>query len=608
MSGMYIRQTRTASKASGESYITYRLVRGERIGGRVRQITLLNLGRHFDVAQDSWVDLCARIEQIIGGQAPLLDATLSPRLERIAQGYAARLIEQAPVPAPAAESQAAPVFAEVSVDSLDLSQARSVGVEHVGLHAMEQIGLLKLLSDLNVNGVDRAALVGNIIGRMARPASEMATWQWLREESALGELIDCDFNAMALSRMYRVTDVLMKHREAIERHVFERVRTLFGLEQTITLYDLTNTYFEGDLETCTKAARGHSKEKRSGCPLVTLGLVLDGSGFVRRSRLFEGHAVESRTLAPMLEGLAAPAHALVIMDAGIATSANIDWLTQQGYRYLVVSRERARQFDENQSVTIENRKGQTLQLQKVLSDDGKEVRLYCHSERREQKETAMLNRFCTRLEAGLQKLADGLTKPRGEKRLDKLNERIGALRAKSFGVGQHYQVELIPDETGKKAVRLNWQKMPVQGSMATHPGVYCLRSNETGWDAEKLWRTYSMLTDLEAVFRSLKSELGLRAVYHRKEDRIDSHPFITVLAYQLVQVLRRQLGAMQNHQSWNSLRATLSVQRRVTATFRQKDGRTLNIRKSTRAEPELADIYSALNINPSPGGVKKLVT
>ncbi len=143
--------------------------------------------------------------------------------------------------------------------------------------------------------------------------------------------------------------------------------------------------------------------------------------------------------------------------------------------------------------------------------------------------------------------------------------------------------------------------------MATHPGVYCLRSNETTWDAERLWRTYTMLTDLESVFRSLKGELGMRPVFHQNANRADGHLFITVLAYQCVQVLRKQLKAEGIDDSWATLRQTLSVQCRVTASMRRKDGRTIHVRKSTVAEPELKKIYHALKVNMTPGGCKKLI-
>ena len=608
---MYIRQTKTNNAATGESYFTHRLVRGERVQGKVRQITLLNLGRHFPVNQSDWPLLCLRIEQLLSGQAALLAVDLTTQLEQTAQRVAGRLIARAPASAALTPSTAEATpqsdFQEVDVDSLQLTQPRSVGVEHVGLRALAQLGLIDKLAALGVNGAMRAAIIGSIIGRMAKPASELSSWHWLRQHSALGELIDFDFEAMPLMRLYRASDVLMRHRQALEQHLFSAATTLFDLQPTVTLYDLTNSYCEGAAAANAKAKRGRSKEKRSDCPLVTLGLVLDGSGFVRRSQVFAGNVAECSTLEPMLTGLQAPPGALVVMDAGIASEANIAWLVEHHYRYLVVSRSRTRQFDPSQAVDLETANGGKLQLQKTLSEDGKEVRLYCHSEGREQKEKSMLERASKDLIAGLQKLADGLHKPRGEKRNAKILERIGRLKERSHGASQHLQINVSTDADGNTVNAISWEQTPVQGSMATHPGVYCLRSNQTDWDAEQLWRTYTLLTDLESVFRSLKSELGLRPIYHSTEARVDGHLFITVLAYQCVQVIRKQLGQAENHQSWSSLRDTLSVQRRVTTSLRQRDGRTLNLRKSTVAEPDLMQIYQALHINPAPGGTKKLV-
>lgn len=612
---MFIRQTRTNNKATGEGYFTYRLVRGERIGGKVRQITVLNLGRHFPIKQEDWPLLCSRIEQLLQPQETLATPTFPAHIERAAQRAFEQLVTRAQQgdAAPRAEGKAAtaaalptPDFQEVDIDSLQQSQPRSVGVEHVALHAVSQLGLVEKLAELGINGVMRACILGNLIGRMAQPASELATWNWLQSESGLGELLDVDFGGMSHMRLYRASDLLMRHRAAIEAHVFSAVQTLFGLAETVTLYDLTNTYFEGEAAANRKAQHGRSKEKRTDCPLLTLGLVLDGSGFVRRSKTFAGNVSEGTTLEVMLNGLDAPPGALVIMDAGIATEANLAWLVERGYRYLVVRRGGARQFDATQAVAIETAGGETLRLQKVLSEDGKEVRLYCHSEGREAKETAMVTRFATAFEAGLQKLADGLHKPRTEKRHDKVLERIGRLKEKSRGASQHYSVNLVTDESGK-VTTLTWEKSLMAGTMATHPGVYCLRSNELGWDEERLWRTYTMLTDLEGVFRSLKSELGLRPVFHSKEERSDGHLFITVLAYQCVQVLRTQLKAAGINDSWTRLRGTLSVQRRVTTTLRRRDGRTIHVRKSTLAEPALMAIYHALAINPAPGGTKKLL-
>lgn len=625
---MFIRKTKTNNSSTGEAYFTHRLVRGERIGGKVRQITVLNLGRNLAVKQDDWPLLCSRIEQLLqSSQTSLLVIECPMQIERAAQHYAGQLVARAaqcpvtaqpepsampagdePVQSVTLKTESNEDYQDVDVNSLQLTQPRSVGVEQLGLHALTQLGLIERLTELGVNGVTRAAIMGNLIGRMAQPASEIATWNWLQNHSALGELIDVDFTTMSHMSLYRASDALMKHRDAIESHLFGSIKSLFNLEETVTLYDLTNTYFEGECEDNPDAKFGRSKERRTDCPLVTLGLVLDGSGFVRRSQTFAGNVSEGSTLADMLSGLGAQPRAMVIMDAGIATEANIAWLIEQHYRYLVVRRGGVRQFDGAAAIAIETAGGATVKLQRELSEDGKEVRLHCHSAGRESKELAMSAQFCERYVSGLQKIADGLQKPRAEKRHGALLERIGRLKQKSRGASQHYTLNMTTDESGKLVTELAWEKAAVNGTMATHPGVYCLRSNELDWEAEKLWRTYTMLTDLESVFRSLKSELGLRPVYHSSKSRVDGHLFITVLAYQCVQVLRVQLKQAGINDSWAQLRDTLSVQRRVTSSMCRRDGRTIHIRKSTVAEPDLQQIYRALKLNSAPGVTKKLLS
>jgi hypothetical protein len=609
---MFIRTTTTRNSTTGETYMTHRLVESRRVGGKVRQITLLNLGRQFPLPKERWPQLCARIEQLLGGQQALMPTAVMESVERCAQHCFSRLVAQgggtASRTSTGASDPSPPAFVEIDPESLELTQPRSIGVEHVALAAMRELGFEPLLESLGINGVMRTAIVGSIIARMAAPGSELASHRWLSATSGLGDLLEVDLAALPLSRLYRASDLLMKHREAIERGLFARIETVFGLQASVTLYDLTNTYFEGTVAANPKAARGRSKEKRSDCPLVTLGVVCDGSGFIRRSRVFAGNAVECRTLEEMLTGLAAPSGAMVIMDRGIATAANLAWLKARGYRYLVVSRERERRFDAEGATTLCSAGEEPIQVVRELSEDGQEVRLHCHSPGRAQKETGIMERFCARFEAGLTKLATGLTSPRGEKHPDRIQERIGRLKAGSRGAGQHYTVALETDSTGKVVTALRWERTPVPGTMLTDPGVYCLRSNELSWDAERLWRTYMMLTDLEAVFRSLKGELGLRPIFHSKEERSDGHLFITVLAYQFVQAIRQRLSAHGIHDSWSGLREVLSVQRRLTASFVQKDGRTLHVRKTTRPEPDLLRLYEALGLAHQPGGVRKLIS
>ena len=603
---MFIRRTQTRSLHSGQTYFTHRLVRSHRVSGKVRQQTLLNLGRHFSVPRQDWPLLCRRLDQILSGQLPLLPVA-STLLEEEAQRMAQRLLEgEADVMGTGGEASSEQMQT-VEVDSIALTRPRSVGVEQVGCWALEQLGLGDLLAELGLNGPMRAAAAGALVGRLARPGSERATWGWLRRRSGLGELLGFDFETLSLMQMYRASDALMKHREAIERHLFSRAMGLFDLEPTVTLFDLTNTFFEGAARDQPKAERGHSKDKRSDCRLLTLGLVLDGAGFVRRSQVFEGRVDEPQTLAGMLEGLEAPRGALVVMDRGVATEDRIRWLREEGYRYLVASRQRGRQFNAEAAVTMETASKTELQLHKEVSDDGEEVRLYCCSPQRAEKEKGILERFSRRFEEGLTRLSEGLSRPRTHKGVEKVRERIGRLKEQSRGVAQHYTIEVLTDESGRKATALRWKRQPRQGSMATHPGVYCLRSNQTDWDEESLWRTYTTLTDVEAVFRSLKSELGLRPIYHHKPVRSEGHLFLTVIAYQLVQVIRKRLKQRGEASSWTTLRRILEGQQRVTVTFRRKDSRTLHVRKATRAEPDQKAIYDALGLDPAPGGVRKMI-
>lgn len=599
---MFIRCTTIKSKQSGDPYQTYRLEESERVNGKVKQRTVLNLGRHFDLPKSQWSDLSSRIAQLLSAQEMLFSIELPTELEAQAQRYAAQILATRKVPP---EAQGA--FESVSVDSLELVRPRRVGVEQLALHALKQLKLDEKLKALGFNRHQLASALGNILARMAFPASERASHEWLQQRSGLGELIGYDFEGMGLDRLYQASDLLWKHRDALESHLYRQEATLFHFDETITLYDLTNTFFEGNAKANPKAQRGRSKEKRYDCPLVTLGLVLDGSGFPRTSQFFPGNASEPQTLQSMLKGLGGHAGSTVVLDAGIASEENLLWLTEQGYRYLVVSRKRKRDFNADHATVVKDLPGQTVQVQRVINEETGEVELYCHSQMRENKEQAMQDLFAKRFEAALQSLAEGLHKKGTTKRYDKILERIGRLKEKYTRAAQHYEVTVTADAESNKAVAMAWKRLEKPHSQATHPGVYCLRANFTDWDDQSLWDTYTMLTDLEGVFRSLKSELGLRPIYHRKEKRVNGHLFITLIAYHLVQTLRCQLKAKGIHDSWQTLRAKMENQQRVTVVLQREDGKTIHLRKTTRAEPHQKNIYDALGISVQPGPAQKTI-
>ena len=602
---MFVRRTLTR-RTAGQEYHSHRLVVSERLGAQVRQRTLLNLGSDFDLPKAEWPLLCRRIDEILNAQAPLIDEARDA-VEEEAQRIAAQLLARGRV----GDADAVRERVTVDVASLELTRPRSVGVEQVGLWAVERLGLMQGLSALGINASLCTAAVASIVARLAYPASERATHAWLRERSALGELLGVDFEAMGAMQLYRASDALVAHREAVEAHLFERAMDLFDRAPTVTLYDLTNTYYEGDVAEQLDARRGHSKEKRSDCKLLTLGLVLDGGGFVRRSRVFAGNVGEDRTLSGMLEALGAPGGSQVVLDRGIATERQVDWLKANGYRYIVVSRERKRRFESEAALAHRTRSGGVVHLEKVDDAEAGEVRLYCYSEQRAEKERGIAERFAQRFERALGALDEGLSRPRTQKDPEKIWQRIGRLRENSRGVGQHYEVAVHTDDRGERAVAVTWRRKPVAGTMLTHPGVYCLRSNETDWSEERLWRTFTLLTDVEAVFRSLKSELGLRPIHHRKARRAEGHLFITVLAYQLVQVIRTRLAERADGPirtaSWTTLKRILGGRQRVTATFKRADGRTLHVRKATRPEARQKAILDALGIASSAGGTHKAI-
>ena len=603
---MYIRRTTIKSRRTGEPYYTYRLVESIRTEQGVRQRTLVNLGRHFEVPREQWGALAQRIEQIVSGQGDFVPLDLEAQWEATAQRYAALVIR---TKAKLSEGGAAdtPDYHQVDVDTLEMVRPRSVSVEHVAYEALRQIGLDQTLTALGFNQPQLAAAIGTVVGRMVSPGSELYTHSWLSQHSGLGELIEHDFETTSLMQRYRISDQLFKHKAAIEKSLYQRERDLFEFEEVITLYDLTNTYFEGSGISNAHAAFGKSKQKRTDCPLVTLALVLDGSGFPKQSEIFAGNASEPATLEKMLHKLTSNAQCsqpTVVLDAGIATEENIAWLVENHYRYLVVSRKRHRQFNEAEAMLIKDTDELRVHVQRVVNEQG-EVELYCHSSLREKKEQGIQQRFTQRFEAALEKLNSGLYKKRTVKQYEKVLERIGRLKEKYASAAQYYDIVVTHDETTGKATAIEWtRKKPIEDTL---PGVYCLRTNQTEWEDATLWRTYTMLTDLEAVFRSLKSELGLRPVFHQKTHRVSGHLFISVLAYHLVHTIRYQLKVCGINLSWEGIRRQLAGQDRITTQLKRADGRTLHIRKSSRPEPRQQIIYDALGLADRPGKIEKTI-
>ncbi len=637
---MFIRRVRTRTTADGSRYYSCRLVENYRVGKRVRQRTLLNLGSQFDFPREQWPELTQRIEQILVGQDDIL-ASFSDALEQCAQTTVNLLLkkysrtELLAISGVTQEKETADKVKSgidekdlhtVDLNSVEHSNSRTVGGEALAHNAMLEVRLPERLESMGFNNSQVHAAMGNIVGRMLQPGSELSTHEWLQKRSGLGDLLDFEFEKQGLSALYRVSDLLWENHKEIEDYLYQQHVSMFDLEECITLYDLTNTFFEGSGKYNSLAEFGHSKERRSDCPLVTLALVLDGSGFSRRSRIFPGNISEPSTLQQIIEQLRSPIDPTVeeqensgvqsldlrpaptiIMDAGIASEENILWLREHDYKYIVVSRKRHMEFDEECSVVVKERDNDTVRAMRVEREDG-EIELYCHSQGKEAKEDAMQQRVSSRLEAELKYLAEGLQTPRRLKNAKKVTEKIGRLRQKYSRASRYYDISIDTDDKEKIATALHYKRItPESDDSNAHPGVYCLRSNQTQWDEQQLWSTYTMLTDLEAVFRSLKSELGMRPVYHQRTHRVEAHIFITLLAYNLVHQVRCKLKAQGIDDSWDKIRTTMSTQVRVTTSMRGETGKQIHIRRSCRPNTDQKKLLRALGLESLPGKTEKTI-
>ena len=609
---MFIRKVPHKNRKNRKEYYTYKLVDSIRTERGPRQRDILNMGVDFDLPKEQWKDLANCVEEILTGQKHLID--YPGEIRRLAGRYARKIIrEQASVVDEGKDI--APSYATIDVNSVDNEEARTVGAEYVVYQTIKELQIDQKLMELGLHRDQLAATLGVIAGRIIAPGSERATHHWLQNVSALDELVDTDFSSLSLDRVYKVSDGLLKHKEALEEHLRQREDQLFALEEKIILYDLTNTFFEGTGKYNSKARYGKSKEKRSDCPLVTLGLVLDMHGFPRKSRIFEGNVSEPKTMEMMIRGLGGGGFLkdtlikpTIVLDAGVASEKNIQWLKDNSYPYIVVSRKKKKEIppDVTMIAVKKDAKTDTVFVQAGLAKNQEtdELELYCHSIDKEKKEEGIKTRFQDRFEAELLKADKALHVRNGIKRYDKVLERIGRLKEKYKLVSHSYKVTVEKDSETDKAKAITWSRRKTEKTS----GVYCLRTGRKDLNEQQIWDIYTMMTDIEDAFRCMKSELGLRPIYHQKEVRCDGHIFITLLAYHLLHTIRLKLRQRGVLFCWTTIHKQLSTQVRITTTMKGKDGKVIRIRKSSKAEPSHQSIYDALNLPYQPGRTVKTIS
>ena len=601
--GMFIRKV--IQKKKNECYLTYRLVESVRTDKGPRQRVVLNLGKAFSVPQDKWNALCGMITEKLIQQTSAIPTT-EPELEDIADGIVKNILHkhaQEPVKEVSLDlpdGNEPPDFAMIDLNSLYHNDVRTVGGELLCFEMMHRLGLPEKFTKLGFNGTQRSLAVGTILARLLEPGSERSSFHWLQQQSATGELIDFDFRTPSLNRFYDIADLLYSKKKELEEWLYQQEQRLFSLPESVILYDLTNTFFEGSGKFNDKAKFGRSKEKRSDAPLVTLGLVLDGDGFAKKSHVLPGNISEPGTLSEMLEALVPSQKTVheqtVILDAGIATKDNLKWLNDNHFKYVVISREKTTPPQEDEFEPLLTSGKDAIKAKLVKNDETSEWELYINSPARIQKERAIKSKFMQRMEEDLAKVKAGLAKKNGTKKIDKVHQRIGRIREKYKRVAELYKIEVIPDEADKNAVAISWQMIPKKESKKL-TGIYCLRTNIENTTAKQLWDLYTTLNKVEDAFRSMKSTLGLRPVYHQKERRVDAHLFITILAYHIMHCIEVVLKQSEITWSWDTIRKTLCTHVRLTSVLKEENGRSIHIRKSSTPNVHQRKVYDGINLS-----------
>lgn len=598
---MFIRKYNTRNKKTGTVYTTYKLVRSIRTELGPRQEILLDLGDLSRLNNEELKDLANRIEQLwVGYETVLIEYPIE--LEELARTYADILKKKELIEGKGEEIKRSEEYKEIDLLSIDVESCRSIGGEYISHRTFHELRLPKILKALSFSEKEVSLSEALIAGRLLHPASELDTHRWLKFSSGLDEVVGFNYNKVSLASFYRVLDKLSRYSNKIEESLYREERSIFNFKGSLILYDLTNTYIEGGGDFNPIATYGRSKEHRSDCPLITLGLLLNEEGFPIKSKIFKGSVSEPTTLQSALKdikkdmvniGTVSPT---IVMDAGITSEENITWLKDNGYTYVVVSRAKNIPFSNNncEPIEIENK---SYKVQGEIIKDEDETYLYVTSEMKEKKETSIKEKFTSRFEESLILIRSNLHKKGGVKNYDKVLERIHRLKERYNKISRFYNIEIIKDNIKPDRVIDITFSFDSEKAKNTLNGSYILRTNLTYLNSQSIFDLYMMLNNIESTFRSLKSELSIRPIYHRTRTRTDGHIFITVLAYHIVQAIRSKLKANGIHSSWKSIREILSTHSRVTILMKDRSGKIIRIRKTSRVEHNHKEIYSALNIN-----------
>jgi transposase len=601
---MYIRKI--TSTLNGKTYTKYALVESVRTPKGPRQKMICSLDDLHARSAAEWLDLARKVESALQGQLPLepaRDAEVDEVVRKIrSRGRRARRDAQT------GGSSVARI--EVDPGRVRTERHREAGTVHVGYQMWKRIGLDAILGQVGLDDRARRLLCAMVLNRLIYPCSEHAMPDWIRR-TALEDILEMDFSSLMDETLYRHLDVVHPVRGQIEKLLAERESTLFNLDQTVFLYDLTSTYFEGQALLNPKAKRGYSRDHRPDCKQVVVGLVLSREGFPLAHEIYDGNTQDRTTVAGMLDLLDArvglkPGQ-LVVVDRGMAYDENLAQITSRKLHYLIAARQPERDrwladFDDEEAFDPVIREPSPLnpaqkktKVQVKLRRTQSGTYVLCVSDGRVHKDRAIREKHEKRLLADLEKLKTRVAGG-GIKAEAKIHEAIGRLKERYPRVARYYAMRYDTD-----ARTFTYQ---LDADRRTHAekldGSYLLRTDRTDLSADEAWRLYILLTRVENAFRAMKSPLEERPIFHHKQPRVETHIFLCVLAYHLLIAIENSLLARSIHSSWESVRESLQTHQVCTVVLPAPRGLELHIRRGSTPEPEHRQIYDALEMPHQP--------
>ncbi len=576
---MHLRKFRRAK--DGKLHIYWGLVENVREGRKVRQRVVCYLGDLDEEQAASYGDLARSVR-------PRPRYPVAPDLF------------------PADPRAAAPV--EILPDQTRVENVRDFGDAWAGWNLWRMLGLDRLFEQQCEPGredIPWATMIAYAaIARFCEASSDLAVAESFTDRSALADLLGIDPDKVNDDRLYRALDRALPHKSALTRKLKERYGELFGVDYDLLLYDLTSTYFEGEACRNPLARHGYSRDGRSDAKQIVLALVVTREGLPLSHEVFPGNRTDLTTLRAivrLMECKFGRAHRIWVMDRGIASEDNLAWLRRRGGHYLVgTPRGKLKDFEKEllSADWREVRDGLDVMLARS-PDEADEVFVLCRSRDRREKELAMLKRFGDRIEEGLAAIAEACRRPRGPLR-DKLalGKRLGVLLSKNSRAARLFEYAV---EEKEGHLHLSWQRRePTGESWAERTaGHYLLRANLSGeLTPEQLWRAYIQLTEIEAAFRSFKTDLGLRPLFHQTADRVKDHILICFLALAMRKTFELRLEHHGLGRSVGKVLLELRAWRSMDVVLQTTDGRELRLRRIATPQPALKIILQQMAMKP----------